>query len=110
VSGEQIPRLPQATRGRSWMWVAWPAFLVAGVLEMMVFAVLDPQSLSLFGETVNWSREAIYSVTFLIFWVMLMLSSALTLMLARPARDVNGFDRPDVVQPSTDWTPPDLLK
>lgn len=87
------------------MWVAWPAFLVAGVLEMMVFAVLDPQSLSLFGETVNWSREAIYSVTFLIFWLMLMLSSALTLMLARPARDVNGFDRPDVVQPSPDWTP-----
>ena len=41
---------------------------------------------------------------------MLMLSSALTLMLARPARDVNGFDRPDVVQPSPDWTPPDLLK
>ena len=63
MSGEQIPRLPQAARGRSWMWVAWPAFLVAGVLEMMVFAVLDPQSLSLFGETVNWSREAIYSVT-----------------------------------------------
>lgn len=92
------------------MWVAWPAFLVAGVLEMMVFAVLDPESLSLFGETVRWSREAIYSITFLIFWLMLMLSSALTLMLARPAREVNGFDHPEVVQPPPDWTPPDALK
>ncbi len=105
-------RHPQAhaARGRGWMWVAWPAFLVAGVLEMMVFAVLDPESLSLFGDTVSWSREAIYSITFLIFWLMLMLSSALTLMLARPARDVNGFDHPEVVQPPPDWTPPDVMK
>ena len=27
------------------MWIAWPAFLVAAVLEMMVFAVLDPAAL-----------------------------------------------------------------
>ena len=41
------------------MWIAWPAFLVAAVLEMMVFAVLDPDSLSLFGSRVEWSREAV---------------------------------------------------
>ena len=82
MSGE--PVRSRAARGRGWMVVAWPAFLVAGVLEMMVFAVLDPQSLTLFGHTVDWPREAIYSVTFFIFWVMLMLSSGLTLLLARP--------------------------
>lgn len=92
------------------MWIAWPAFLVAGVLEMMVFAVLDPLTLSLFGEQVNWSREAIYTVTFFIFWAMLMVSSALTLMLARPARDLNGFEHVGPVQPPEDWTPPDILK
>lgn len=92
------------------MVVAWPAFLVAGVLEMMVFAVLDPQTLTLFGEQVDWSREAIYTISFFIFWVMLMLSSALTLMLARPARAVNGFDHPDAVQPPADWTPPEILR
>ncbi|CAM5783766.1 hypothetical protein ACFOHU_10540 [Ottowia pentelensis] len=92
------------------MWIAWPAFMVAAALEMMVFAVLDPLSLTLFGETVNWPRETIYSVTFFIFWVMLMLSSGITLMLARPAREVNGFDHPEVVQPPPDWTPPDVLK
>lgn len=78
------PVRSRAAQGRGWMVVAWPAFLVAGVLEMMVFAVLDPQSLTLFGHTVDWPREAIYSVTFFIFWVMLMLSSGLTLLLARP--------------------------
>lgn len=92
------------------MWVMWPAFLVAGVLEMMVFAVLDPQTLTLFGEQVDWSREAIYTVTFFIFWFMLMVSGGLTLLLARPARDVNGFDHRAVVQPPADWTPPEILK
>ena len=29
------------------MWIAWPAFMVAAALEMMVFAVLDPLSLTL---------------------------------------------------------------
>ena len=24
------------------MWIAWPAFLMAGVLEMLVFAMVDP--------------------------------------------------------------------
>jgi hypothetical protein len=27
---------------RRWMWIAWPAFLAAGVMEMLVFAVVDP--------------------------------------------------------------------
>lgn len=92
------------------MWIAWPAFLVAGVLEMMVFAVLDPQLLTLFGEQVDWPREATYTISFFIFWAMLMLSSGLTLLLARPAREVNGFDHPDAKQPPADWTPPEILR
>ena len=71
------------------MWIGWPAFLVAAVLEMMVFAVLDPDSLSLFGERLNWSRAAVYTVTFLIFWGMMMLSSALTMLLSMSPFEVN---------------------
>jgi len=71
------------------MWIAWPAFMVAAVLEMMVFAVLDPESLTLLGEQVDWSRRTVYSVTFLIFWLMFMLCSAVTLQLARAPGDVN---------------------
>ena len=71
------------------MWVAWPAFLVAAVLEMLVFAVLDPESLSLFGERLAWSRYSVYTVTFFIFWGMTMVSSALTMLLALSPTDVN---------------------
>lgn len=72
-----------------WMWIAWPAFLVAAVLEMMVFAVLDPETLSLFGEPVGWSRYAIYTVTFFIFWGMTMVSSALTVLLSMSPVELN---------------------
>ncbi len=75
------------------MWIAWPAFLVAAVLEMMVFAVLDPQSLTLFGESVNWSRPAVYTVTFFIFWIMMMLSGALTMLLALSPFELNRRQR-----------------
>ena len=43
---------------RRWMWIAWPAFLVAAVLEMVVFAVVDPSDLHWFGQPVTLSREA----------------------------------------------------
>lgn len=76
------------------MWIAWPAFLVAAVLEMMVFAVLDPDSLSLLGSRVEWSREAIYTVTFFIFWGMMMISSALTTLLSMSPFEVNNTNTP----------------
>jgi hypothetical protein len=71
------------------MWIAWPAFLVAAVLEVMVFAVLDPQTLSLFGERLGWSRYAVYTATFFIFWAMMMVSSALTTLLSMSPFDIN---------------------
>jgi len=71
------------------MWIAWPAFLVAAVLEVMVFAVLDPQTLSLFGERLGWSRYAVYTATFFIFWAMMMVSSALTTLLSMSPFEIN---------------------
>ena len=75
--------------GKKWMLIVWPAFMVAAALEMMVFAVLDPESLALLGEQVDWSRNTVYSVTFLIFWCMFMVCSAITLQLASPGAEVN---------------------
>jgi len=71
------------------MWIAWPAFLMAAVLEFMVFAVLDPQALTLLGEPSGWSREGVYTVTFFIFWAVMMLSGALTTLLSKSPFDVN---------------------
>ena len=62
--------------------ILWPAFLIAGVQEALVFVVVDPQSLHWFGlAPVTWSVHAIYSVTFLIFWGTTSTAGALTLLL-----------------------------
>lgn len=67
--------------------VLWPSFLMAGVLEMMVFAVLDPETLSWLGGTpFDWSRQAVYTATFFIFWGVMATSGGLTLLLASRQR------------------------
>ena len=63
--------------------ILWPAFVMAGVLEMLVFVVVDPTALQWFGaEPLQWSRSAVYSVTFLIFWGVIATSGAVTQLLA----------------------------
>lgn len=84
---EAAPRVPGAVR--PWreraLQILWPAFLMAGVLEMLVFAVVDPSSLQWFGaEPIGWSRSAVYSVTFFIFWGVIATSGAMTALLEEP--------------------------
>jgi hypothetical protein len=71
---------------RSWMWVGWPSFLMAGVLEMLVFAVVDPRELHWQGGALDWSRPAVYTVAFFMFWAVIALSSALSVWLAQDLR------------------------
>ena len=35
------------------LWVLWPSFLVAAVAELIVFAVIDPHDLTVFGVPVE---------------------------------------------------------
>jgi hypothetical protein len=74
---------------RRWMRIAWPAFLIAAVLEMVVFALVDPSDLHWFGQPVTLSREAIYTLAFFVFWAMTMASSALTTLLSMSPFEVN---------------------
>jgi len=64
------------------MAIAWPGFLVACLLELLVFALSDPQDLRWPGYQLMSSREAVYTLTFIVFWLMAMLSSALTWLLS----------------------------
>lgn len=65
--------------------VLWPAFLMAGVAEALVFVVVDPSELHWFGaDRVDWSLSAIYSATFLIFWGVISIAAALTQLLSLP--------------------------
>lgn len=71
------------------MWIAWPGFLVAAVLEMLVFALVDPAELhGPNGGPLGWSRAGVYTAAFFAFWGAAMASSALTALLAR--RDAAG--------------------
>ena len=74
---------------RRLMWIAWPAFLIAGVLEMLLFTVVDPQSLQWLGEPLQLSREAIYTLAFFAIWLLTMTSSALTVLLTLSSYEVN---------------------
>lgn len=82
------------------MWIVWPAFLMAGVLEMLVFAMVDPQDLQWFGRPLEWSRQATYTISFFVFWGIAIISSGLTTLLAMSPFEVNRCpmpldDRPD---------------
>ena len=68
------------------MAVLWPAFLMAGVLEALTFAVLDPSDMHWFGGApVELSRQAVYTLTFLLYWTVISTAAALTvLLLATP--------------------------
>ncbi|MDR3451982.1 MAG: hypothetical protein P4L96_04140 [Rhodoferax sp.] len=76
-------------RTRWLMWIVWPAFLVAGALEALVFAVVDPQDLRWFGHPVAMSSLGVYTLAFFAFWAVAMVSSALTALLAMSAAEVN---------------------
>ena len=82
------------------MTILWPAFLMAGVLEMLVFAMVDPQDLHWFGQPLALSRESVYTLAFFAFWGITMVSSALTTLLAMSPFELNRCpvpqgDRPD---------------
>jgi hypothetical protein len=76
------------------MTVLWPAFLMAGVLEMLVFAVVDPHQLNGWGiDTAQWPAGAVYTVSFFLFWGVIAVAAAMAVWLGHvpsapnPARD-----------------------
>ena len=79
------------------MAVLWPAFLMAGVLEMLVFALVDPRSLRWFGGApVELSASAVYTLAFFVFWIVIVAAAALTQLLELSADDLN----PKAVKPA----------
>lgn len=71
--------------------IAWPAFLMAGVLEIAVFAFVDPQSLhTVSGAALQVSDTTVYSVAFFVFWLATAAACALTMLLQRAADEINS--------------------
>ncbi|WP_341675343.1 hypothetical protein [Niveibacterium sp. SC-1] len=73
--------------------VLWPSFWVAAVAEAVFFAVIDPRELFFFGEPVNFSPTATYSIGFVAFWAICAASSLATLFYQRGSREINHLPR-----------------
>lgn len=76
--------------GKRLMWVVWPAFLAAGVMEMLVFAAFDPQDMHWLGQSVEMSRTGIYSLAFFVFWLVFIAAGYVTTLLSTPSNEVNA--------------------
>jgi hypothetical protein len=65
--------------------VAWPAFMGACLLELVVFAVVDPLEMEWSGHALGLSRQTVYTLAFFVFWGISMMTTLLALALSTPA-------------------------
>jgi hypothetical protein len=69
------------------MKIAWPAFMSACLLELVVFALVDPVELQWSGHPLAWSRQGVYTGAFFLFWLAGLLSGCLTALLRESSSD-----------------------
>ena len=77
------------------MWIVWPAFLAACVLELLIFALVDPQDLHWAGQALPLSIQGLYSAAFFVFWAICMVSGGLTVLLGASSAEVNAYPLAD---------------
>lgn len=77
---------------RSLMLIFWPSFLMAGLASGVVFALIDPLDVAIFGH-LRPEREVLYAAGFFFFWFIAAMSSLLTLYLVPK----EGDDRNDII-------------
>jgi hypothetical protein len=82
------------------MWIAWPAFMAACTLELMVFALVDPLELQWSGQNLGWSRQTVYTIAFFAFWFVSMGACALTTLLRMDPGEVNRCPYPRDQRPT----------
>jgi hypothetical protein len=71
--------------------VLWPAFVVAGLIEMVVFAFVEPSALhTLDGSALDLSATAVYSIAFFVFWALVASACLVVLRLASSAEEINA--------------------
>ena len=85
------------------IWIFWPAFIAAGIAEVVFFTVIDPKQLYLLGQPVELAAVTTYSIGFLMFWLICIGSSLMTwfmlpqgikVALARFAEEREDLARP----------------
>lgn len=71
------------------IWILWPSFIVAGVMDIVFFTLFDPLELLYDGGPLFESRLAAYSLGFIAFWVFAAASVCLTLFFQRDSAAIN---------------------
>ena len=75
---------------RAALQILWPAFVAAGVMELLVFAHVDPADVhTLAGAPIELSRQAVYTIAFFAFWAVIAAACTLCWMLLRREDDIN---------------------
>jgi hypothetical protein len=73
---------------RAALQILWPAFVAAGILELLVFAHVDPADVrTLAGAPIDLSRQAVYTLSFFAFWAVTAVASAVTRWLGGRGSD-----------------------
>jgi hypothetical protein len=85
---------------QKFMWIVWPAFLAACVLELLVFALVDPSELHWSGQSIGLSRQGVYTSSFFVFWAICCGCSYLTTLLRMTPAEVNICPFPPGERPS----------
>ena len=67
---------------RCLMQVLWPAFMGASISVGLLFSVVDPEQISWVQLYLDGSREASYTIGFLVFWILYSLTCGVTWYLA----------------------------
>ena len=82
------------------IWILWPAFIAAGVAEVVFFTVIDPKQLFLLGQPIELAALTTYSVGFFLFWVLCIGSSLMTYFMLpqsiKKALESTATDRLDL--------------
>lgn len=61
--------------------ILWPSFLMAGVLDGIVFSLVDPADSQLVRLAPDLAPQGFYTVGFLVFWSVIACASGMTALL-----------------------------
>jgi hypothetical protein len=61
--------------------ILWPAFILASLMELVVWGFIDPSELRWGLEGLGYTRQAIYTASFFVFWAMSAAACALAVAL-----------------------------
>jgi len=85
------------------IWILWPAFIAAGIAEVVFFTVIDPKQLYLLGQPIEMSAMTTYSIGFFLFWLLCIGSSLMTYFMLpqsiKNALESTATDRIDLSRP-----------